>query len=155
MITSRFARYAVGSGLAAAILAGCAGAGYPPQQASNGLLTSHFQPLGDRFDAEKCKSDHGVSVKPCSVQLDPDHKKAVVTTKGPKGGKFTYKDKQCTSWEIAEVEGSGNAYVVTAGTFQGKCFVTFTEKKGARNAIGTATLSVVNYTKRDHCPPTC
>jgi hypothetical protein len=144
MKISDLGRHAVGVGLAVALLVGCAGAGSPPQ----------LGPTGDWFDAGQCKSDHGVSVKPCSVVLTFEKQRAKVTTRGPKGGTFTYKDAKCVSEGIAEVNGSDNKYVVSPGTVQGECTATFIDKGSTGKTIGTARLSIAFF-KHHHCPPTC
>jgi Glycine rich protein len=152
----RFCRRAFGIGLAVAILTGCAGVGSPPQQASSASQPApQFRPIANWLDVTKCKTDQRVSVKPCSVQLDLGHRKATVTTKGPKGGTFTYKDRVCKSRYIATVEGSDNTYLVTGGSFQGVCTVTFIDKESTGKTIGTAALSITNLTRHGHCPPTC
>ena len=130
--------------LAMALLTGCAGAGSPLS----------LRPVSDQFEAGSCKSDHGVSVKPCVVELTLEQPKVDLTTTGPKGGTFTYNDTKCDSKGIAEVSGKNNHYVVTAGSISGECAATFTDKESSGKTIGTAAAAITNY-KRDHCPPTC
>ncbi|HLY02781.1 MAG TPA: hypothetical protein VKR56_09860 [Candidatus Cybelea sp.] len=138
-------RHALGNGLAVAILTGCAG--IVP-------LTSQPQAIGSGFVGEICKSNHGVSVKPCSVVLTDGHPKAKVVTTGPEGGTFTFTDKKCTLKDIAEVEGRNDNYLIGAGAVSGQCVATFIDKEKSGKTIGTALLSITNFT-RNHCPPTC
>ncbi len=118
----------------AGLLAGCAGAGAAPP-------TSSAMPLGVLPAA--CKVDHGVSVKPCSLNLSWSNAKVTVKTSGPKGSVFSFNDKTCAAEDVATVSGSGDSYVVTWGTKSGKCTVVFTAKVSGKK-IGTANLSVKN-----------
>lgn len=130
----------------AGLLAGCSG-GMSPSQGTNVTPStlSQSRPLVNAIEfGAKCKSDNGVSVKPCSVKLTVTSPTATVTTKGPSGGTFTFKDKKCTKKDVATVEGSDNTYVVTAGTNSGSCDVVFTDKDTNGKKIGKATLSITN-----------
>lgn len=141
-----YGRSAFGAGAVIAMAAGCAGAGSPPQLRASS---------DDWLASQTCKSDHGVSVKPCTVDLTFANPKADVTTIGPEGGTFTSSDTKCVSDGIAEVtRKSDNHYVVIAGNTQGKCTARFTDKAHSGKTIGTAALSIAFF-KRDHCPPTC
>lgn len=143
---SKAAFAAIGALGLAGLLAGCAGGMSSPQGTSVTPSTlSQSLPVNNALEfAAKCKSDHGVSVKPCSVKLTVTSPTATVTTKGPTGGTFTFKDNKCTKKDIATVEGSGNTYVVTAGTTSGSCKVVFTDKDTKGKKIGKATLDVTN-----------
>jgi hypothetical protein len=132
----------------AGMLAGCAGSASTPPTSSNALpfMASHVQPAGASIDVIPaiCKSDHGVSVKPCSIHLSGANPIESVTTKGPVGGKFTYNDKTCVKDGIATVSGSGNKYRAIWGNKSGSCTTVFTDKNKAGKAIGTAKLSITN-----------
>lgn len=132
----------------AGILAGCAGGGSAPPTSSNALsfTASHVQPAGASVDVipAKCKSDHGVSVKPCSIHLSGSNPVESVTTKGPPGGKFTYNDKVCAKDGIATISGSGNKYQAIWGNKTGSCTTVFTDKDKTGKTIGTAKLSITN-----------
>jgi len=106
------------------------------------------------LDPATCKSDHGVRVVPCDVDLTENQPNVKVTTKGPKGGTFTLNDTQCTSKDIAEIDGGNDHYVVSAGSIPGICTATFTDKEHSGKIIGIAKLKIAFY-KREHCPPTC
>ena len=144
MKTIKSRRHLTAACLAMVLLDGCAGAGSAPA----------LQPLGNEFEAGACKSDHGVSVKPCIVELTEEEPKVDLTTTGPKGGTFTYDDAKCDAQDIAKVIGSKTHYVVIAGTVAGTCTATFTDKESSGKTIGTAKAAITNY-KHDHCPPTC
>jgi hypothetical protein len=119
----------------AGLLAGCAGAGSAPP-------TSSSAPM-DFLQAAACKVDHGVSVKPCSLNLSWMKPQATVKTSGPKGGVFSFNDKTCSSGGIATVSGSHGSYTVTWGNKSGSCSVLFTDKHHHKT-VGTAKLSVKN-----------
>ncbi|HTA55986.1 MAG TPA: hypothetical protein VK755_14675 [Candidatus Acidoferrales bacterium] len=132
----------------AGMLAGCAGGASAPSTASNALpfMTSHGQPAGASIDiiAMTCKSDHGVSVKPCSIHLSGSNPVESVTTKGPTGGKFTFDDKVCAKDGIAMISGSGNKYQAVWGSKSGSCTALFTDKAKTGKTIGTAKLTITN-----------
>jgi len=128
----------------AGTLAGC-GASLPPATA-----TSQVQQAGAPI-ADKCPSDKGVSVKPCAVDLTPKKTSTSVTVKGPKGSTFTVKDPGCTSRGVATVSGSGNTYLISAGTKLGQCVVTFVDYGQGSKRIGAAKAIILNNTvKRKH-----
>lgn len=131
----------------AGMLAGCAG-GAPAPTSSNALpfMASHAQPAGASIDvvAAGCKSDHGVSVKPCSLHLSGFNPVESVTTKGPVGGKFTFNGKVCAKDGIATISGSGNKYQAIWGNKTGSCTAVFTDKGKTGKTIGTAKLSITN-----------
>jgi len=106
------------------------------------------------LDAPECRSDHGVSVLPCHVDLTLNQPKADVKTTGPTNGEFSHNDAACVNKGIAEVNGENRSYVVTAGTVSGICVATFIEKDSSGKTIGAAKLGIAFF-KRDHCPPTC
>jgi hypothetical protein len=120
----------------AGMLAGCAGAASAPPTSSNALP---FMAL-----PTTCKSDHGVSVKPCSIHLSGSNPVESVTTKGPTGGKFTFNDRACVNGGIATISGSGNKYRATWGNKTGSCATLFTDKDKTGKTIGTAKLSITN-----------
>jgi hypothetical protein len=125
------------------ILAGCSGAATNPQTAS-GVSAPQALSAETPIDLAKCKVDHGVSVKPCSVKLTVTNPTEQVTTKGPSGGTFTDKDKKCSSKDIATITGTGNTFTVTAGLKSGKCNGKFIDKDAKGKRIGTAILSITN-----------
>jgi hypothetical protein len=131
----------------AGILAGCAGGASAPQTSSNALpfAPSQMRVVGGApIDPLACKIDHGVSVKPCSIHLSASNFKQTVTTKGPKGDKFTFNDKTCAKEDIATISGSGNSYTALWGIKSGSCTAVFTDKSKAGKTIGTAKLSITN-----------
>lgn len=119
----------------AGMLAGCAG-GAPPTASPAGVASDVIATI--------CKSDHGVSVKPCSIHLSSSNPVESVTTKGPAGGKFTFNDKVCVKDGIATVAGSGNKYEAVWGNKSGSCTTLFTDKDKTGKTIGTAKLSITN-----------
>jgi hypothetical protein len=128
----------------AGLLGGCAGAGSaPPTSSSMPLGVSRIQSLASQIEPAKCRRDHGVSVKPCSVSLSGSEPTATVTTKGPTGSVFSFNDKTCSAEGIATVAGSGDTYVVTWGDESGSCTVVFKDKVDGKK-IGIAKLSVTN-----------
>jgi hypothetical protein len=132
----------------AGMLAGCAGGASAPPTSSNALpvMASHAQPAGVSIDVipARCKSDNGVSVTPCSIHLSGSNPVESVTTKGPKGGKFTFNDKVCAKDGIATLSGSGNKYQAVWGNKTGSCTTVFTDKRKTGKTIGTAKLSITN-----------
>jgi hypothetical protein len=129
----------------AGVLAGCAGGSSVPPAGSSAVPQGVSQTQRtDISTAAKCKSDHGVSVKPCTVTLTTSKPVVTVTTKGPTGGTFTVKDTKCSAKGIATVEGTGNTYTVTAGLTKGKCKAVFTDKDTKGKKIGKATLDITN-----------
>lgn len=132
----------------AGMLAGCAGGASAPPTSSNALpfMASHVQPAGFSTDvvATICKSDHGVSVKPCSIHLSGSNPVESVTTKGPVGGNFTFNDKVCVKDGIATISGSKNKYQAVWGNKSGSCTTLFTDKEKNGKTIGTAKLSITN-----------
>jgi hypothetical protein len=131
----------------AGMLAGCAGGASAPTS-SNALpfMASHVQPAGASIDVipARCKSDNGVSVKPCSIHLSLSNPVESVTTKGPQGGKFTFNGKICAKDGIATISGSGNKYQAVWGNKTGSCTTVFTDKGKTGKTIGTAKLSITN-----------
>jgi hypothetical protein len=111
--------------------------------------TSQAQPAGAPI-ADKCLSDKGVSVKPCSVELTAKKPSASVTAKGPKGGAFSVNDPGCTTRGVATVSGSGNAYTISAGTKQGQCIATFVDYGQGSKRIGAAKLIILNHQEKKH-----
>ncbi len=132
----------------AGMLAGCAGGASAPPTASNALpfMASHVQATAASMDVipTKCRSDHGVSVKPCSIHLSGSNPVESVTTKGPAGGTFTFNDKACVNGGIATISGSGDTYRATWGNKSGSCTTVFTDKDKTGKKIGTAKLSITN-----------
>lgn len=131
----------------AGMLAGCAGGASAPTS-SNALpfMASHVHAVGASADISptKCKSNHGVSVKPCSIHLSASNPEESVTTKGPAGGTFTYDDSVCVKDGIATISGSGNKYQAIWGNKTGSCTTVFTDKNSTGKKIGTAKLSITN-----------
>jgi len=127
----------------AGMLAGCAGGASAPQTSSNALpfVASQMQPTDAPMT---CKIDNGVSVKPCSIHLSASNPTQTVTTKGPKGGKFSYNDTKCKQQGIATISGSGNSYLAIWGNKSGSCIAVFTDKDSSGRTIGTAKLSITN-----------
>jgi hypothetical protein len=132
----------------AGMLAGCAGGASAPATSSNALpfMASHVQLAGASIDVipAGCRSDHGVSVNPCSIHLSGSNPVESVTTKGPQGGKFTFNDKACANGGIATISGSGNRYQAVWGNKTGSCTTMFTDKAKTGKTIGTAKLSITN-----------
>jgi hypothetical protein len=133
----------------AGLLAACSGAGSPPS--SNGMplgasaaapMTHSFPISNDVYDA-KCTSDN-VKVKPCPVKLTVSDPSQTVTVTGPKDSTISVIDKKCSSDGIAEVEGTGSTWDVTAGTTSGKCTATFDAKDSKGHRVGDATLPITN-----------
>ena len=129
----------------AGMLAGCAGGTSAPQTSSNALpfTASQMRVAGAPIDFA-CKVDNGVSVKPCSIHLSGSNPQQTVTTKGPKGGKFTFNDKTCSQKGIATISGSGNTYSAFWGNKSGSCVTVFTDKTKTGKTIGTAALTITN-----------
>lgn len=121
----------------AGMLAGCAGAASAPPTAQLGGTSMDMAPA-------TCKSDHGVSVKPCSIHLSASNPIESVTTKGPSGGKFTFNDTACKKDGIATISGSGTKYQATWGDKSGSCTTLFTDKDKTGKTIGTAKLRITN-----------
>ncbi|MGB6714668.1 MAG: hypothetical protein WBE30_13675 [Candidatus Cybelea sp.] len=121
----------------AGMLAGCAGGASAPPTSSNAPPLIGAIPM-------TCKSDHGVSVKPCSIHLSGSNPVESVTTKGPTGGKFTFNGKVCANDGIATISGSGNKYQAVWGNKTGSCTALFTDKEKTGKTIGTAKLSITN-----------
>ena len=86
----------------AVILAGCASA----LQSSSNALPVMVQQAETPMT---CKSDHGVSVKPCSINLSLSNPQESVTTKGPTGT-FRFNDATCKNKHIATIAGSGHTF---------------------------------------------
>jgi hypothetical protein len=132
----------------AGMLSGCAGAALAPSTSSNALpfSASHVQLAAASIDIAPaiCRSDHGVSVKPCSIHLSGSNPVESVTTKGPTGGKFTFNDKVCANGGIATISGSGNKYQAVWGNKTGSCTTVFSDKTKTGKTIGTAKLSITN-----------
>jgi hypothetical protein len=126
-----------------AMLAACAGMGSPPSGGAAPFGASGAPPFA-QFMPDKCAVDHGVSVKPCTVTLTTSKPSATVTVKSPKGSTISVADAKCTKKTIAEVEGTGGTWDVTAGTSKGSCDATFTAKSSGGKTIGTAVLSITN-----------
>jgi hypothetical protein len=120
----------------AAVLAGCASAPQSPSSALPGMMQPAAIPM-------TCKSDHGVSVKPCSINLSLSNPQEAVTTKGPKGT-FSFNDAACKKNHIATIGGSGHVFRATWGTSSGSCTAVFTDKAMGGKAIGTASLHITN-----------
>jgi hypothetical protein len=127
----------------AGVLAGCAGNVAAPSTSSNVLpgMALQMQPAGAPL---ACLSDHGVSVKPCSIHLSISNPQQRVTTRGPKGGKFSFNDKACVRGGIATISGSGHSYTATWGNTSGSCTAVFTDKHPNGKTIGTAKLKITN-----------
>jgi hypothetical protein len=130
----------------AGMLAGCAGGASMPAASTNALssMASRAPSASASIQPAKCKSDHGVSVSPCSINLSPSNPDENVTTKGPKGGTFSYNDTVCVKNDIATISGSGNSYNADWGSKSGSCTAVFTDKDSAGKKIGTAKLKITN-----------
>jgi hypothetical protein len=130
-----------------AVLAGCAGTAGSPS-ASGAVPFTQAQgssPMGVIADkGSKCKSDNGVSVHPCSVTLSLKNPTVNITAKGPAKGTFSVNDTKCETGDIATVTGSGDQYVVTAGTTSGTCTAKFEDKDQSGKNLGTAKLKIEN-----------
>jgi hypothetical protein len=137
-------RNVIGGCLAVALSVGCAGPASSPQ----------LRVASDWYATEPCKPDHGVVVQPCIVELTPDYPKTRVVAKGPKGGTFSFSDRQCVYGDIAQIEGKSSPYLVIAGDEVGTCTATFDDRKASGKLIGKAAVSIT-FEKRVHCPPTC
>jgi hypothetical protein len=118
----------------ASMLAGCAGGASMPAASTNALS---IQPA-------KCKSNHGVSVNPCSINLSLSNPDENVKTKGPKGGTFSFNDTACVKGDIATISGSGDSYNAEWGSKSGSCTAVFTDKNSKGKKIGTAKLKITN-----------
>jgi hypothetical protein len=133
----------------AGLLAGCGG-GSSTSSTGNGMpattqSVTQSQPLGVAEMKGKCPSDNGVSVSPCTVMLSVSNPIQTVTTKGPNGGTFTFKDMRCTKNNVATIAGTGNSYTVTAGTSTGMCAARFIDRDNNNKRIGIAKLTVKNH----------
>jgi hypothetical protein len=129
----------------AGMLAGCAGgASMPASTNALSSMASRAPWSSDSIQPAKCKSDHGVSVSPCSIHLSLSNPDENVTTKGPKGGTFSYNDTVCVKNDIATISGSGNSYNADWGSKSGSCTATFTDKNSQGKKIGTAKLKITN-----------
>jgi hypothetical protein len=130
----------------AGMLAGCAGGASMPAASTNALssMASRAPSASASIQPAKCKSDHGVSVSPCSINLSPSNPDENVTTKGPKGGTFSYNDTVCVKNDIATISGSGNNYNADWGSQSGSCTAIFTDKNSQGKKIGTAKLKITN-----------
>jgi hypothetical protein len=130
----------------AGILAGCAGGASMPATSTNALSAIALRAPSSSASVQpaKCKSDHGVSVNPCSINLSLSNPDESVTTKGPKGGTFSFNDKTCVKDDIATISGSGNNYNADWGSKSGSCTAIFTDKNSKGKKIGTAKLSITN-----------
>ena len=130
----------------AGMLAGCAGGASMPAASTNALssMASGAPSSSASIQPAKCKSDHGVSVNPCSISLSLSNPDENVTTKGPKGGTFSFNDKTCSKDGIATITGSGNTFNADWGSKSGSCTAVFTDKNSKGAKIGTAKLSITN-----------
>ncbi len=130
----------------AGMLAGCAGGASMPAASTNALssMASRAPSSSASIQPAKCKSDHGVSVSPCSINLSLSNPDENVTTKGPKGGTFSFNDKACVKDGIATITGSGNTFNADWGSKSGSCTAVFTDKNSKGGKIGTAKLSITN-----------
>ncbi|MGA8385259.1 MAG: hypothetical protein WB687_08205 [Candidatus Cybelea sp.] len=130
----------------AGMLAGCAGGASMPAASTNALssMASRAPSASASIQPAKCKSDHGVSVSPCSINLSLSNPDENVTTKGPKGGTFSYNDAACVKNDIATISGSGNSYNADWGSKSGSCTAIFTDKNSQGKKIGTAKLKITN-----------
>lgn len=120
----------------AGVLAGCASAPQSPSSPLPSMAQAAAVPM-------TCKSNHGVSVKPCSINLSLSNPQESVTTKGPMGT-FGFNDATCKSKHIATIVGSGHAFRATWGTSSGSCTAVFTDKTKGGKTIGTADLHINN-----------
>jgi hypothetical protein len=100
--------------------------------------------LSASIQPANCKSDHGVSVNPCSINLSLSNPDENVTTKGPKGGTFSFNDTTCAKDDIATISGSGNSFNADWGSKSGSCTAVFTDKNSQGKKIGTAKLKITN-----------
>jgi hypothetical protein len=129
----------------AGMLAGCAGGASMPAASTNALSSMASRASSSAsIQPAKCKSDHGVSVSPCSINLSLSNPDENVTTKGPAGGTFSFNDATCVKDEIATISGSGNSYNADWGSKSGSCTAVFTDKNSKGKKIGTAKLKITN-----------
>jgi len=130
----------------AGMLAGCASGASLPAASTNALsaMAARAPSSSASIQPAKCKSDHGVSVNPCSISLSLSNPDENVTTKGPKGGTFSYNDTVCVKNDIATISGSGNSYNADWGSKSGSCTAIFTDKNSQGKKIGTAKLKITN-----------
>jgi hypothetical protein len=130
----------------AGMLAGCASGASMPAASTNAMssMASPALSSGASIQPAKCKSDNGVSVHPCKINLSSSNPQETVTTRGPKGDTFSFNDKTCSEDGIATISGSGNSYTAVWGNKSGSCTAVFTDKNSKGAKIGTAKLSITN-----------
>ena len=83
-------------------------------------------------------------MNPCSINLSLSNPDENVTTKGPKGGTFSFNDTTCVKDGIATISGSGNSYNADWGSKSGSCTAVFTDKNSKGAKIGSAKLHITN-----------
>jgi glycerate-2-kinase len=104
-----------------------------------------MQPARAPIADGKCPSEKGVSAKPCLVKLSGGTPEVTVKTTGPKGGKFTVHDSECTARLIATIKGKRGTYKVKAGTHgRGQCVATFVDYSSKRKRLGAAKVIILN-----------
>lgn len=137
-------RGAIATLAAAGTLVGCGGAAAAP---SNALApaTSPMQRERAPIANQKCPSEKGVFATPCVAKLSAGTPEVTVTTIGPKGGKFSVHDSECSSRLIATVKGKHGTYKVRAGTHgRGQCVATFVDFSSAGKRLGAAKVIILN-----------
>jgi hypothetical protein len=129
-----------------AILAGCGGsaAQVNPQSLTgvNAAPSSHSS--GVQPDA--CRSNGGVRATPCRVELTASNPGPVsVTLRTPHGakGSVVEHDNCGTSGVATVAQGSGNTWIVTAGSTAGSCKARFNYFNNAQK-VGWARIEIQN-----------
>lgn len=142
MRKSIFSRSLPAVAVVAALLAGCSGSqGVNPATSSGGSSLSPSVKGG-------CQAHGGVRVTPCSVTFTasssgPD----TVTVRIPKTKKGTLSEgDNCggPSGIATVTQGTGNGWIVTAGSSTGSCTATFSFDNKRGKTTGWADLSITN-----------
>lgn len=128
---------------ATAMLGGCAGSqsGATPQTSTQIPLQARSPIMPDK----NCTSQGHIKVTPCSVTLTVSMPTATVTTKTQKHDTVSEMDNCGGPTGIATVtQGTGNTWIVTAGSTTGSCTATFTATNKHGKVKGSADLSITN-----------
>jgi hypothetical protein len=133
---------------AAAIIAGCSGSQMNPSAGQPGTAMQAHSPVGLPAVKNHCDAHGGVRVTPCTVTFDasnpgPD----TVVTRTPKTKKGTLSELDAcggASGIATVVQGSGNDWIVTAGSIAGTCSADFDFANKRGKEIGHAVLSITN-----------
>jgi hypothetical protein len=100
--------------------------------------------MGHQFMPDKkCKSNHGVSVTPCTVTLTVSDPSQTVTVTAPIGTTVSVDESKCIKNGVASVAGAGSSWQVTAGANKGKCDAVFVATKSGKK-VGKAKLSITS-----------